>query len=249
LLNPAILYWYSSPSSPGGNAESQMSVVDLLRRLSIFADLSNEELNTLALCLGKRTFARGMMPFQKGSFAQSLYLIESGEVRIFALSETGHEITLEVYGPGECFGEAALLDGSHRTTGAMALDRTVTYTLDRQDFLRCLECYPQVTRRVLTLLAHRLEYITAYAENLAFLDVAGRVAAVVLDLAERQGGARGRVAINLRMTQADLASWVCASREMVNRVLHAYREQGLLATDAHTIVVLDMEGLRRRIAA
>ena len=59
-----------------------MAVVDLLRQVSIFADLCDKDLSTLATCLGKRTFARGMMPFQKGSLAQSLYVIESGEVRI-----------------------------------------------------------------------------------------------------------------------------------------------------------------------
>ena len=130
-----------------------MSVVDLLRQVSIFADLRAEDLNALAACLGKRTFARGMMLYQKGSDAQSLYLIESGEVRIFALSDTGREITLEVHGPGDCFGERALLDGNLRTTGAMALEKTVTYTLGRDDFLRCLERYPQVTRRLTALLS------------------------------------------------------------------------------------------------
>lgn len=225
-----------------------MSVVDLLRQVPIFADLRAEELNALAACLGKRTFARGMMLYQKGSLAQGLYLIESGEVRIFAVSETGHEITLEVHGPGECFGERALLDGNLRTTGAMALERTVTYTLDRDDFLRCLERYPQVTRRVMTLLAHRLAHVTSYAENLAFLDVAGRTAAVLLELAARQGVTHGSVEINLHLTQADLATWVCATREMVNKVLHVYREQGLIAIEGHSIAVLDLDGLKRKIA-
>jgi CRP/FNR family cyclic AMP-dependent transcriptional regulator len=233
----------------GGTAEGQMSVVDLLRQVSIFADLRAEELNALAACLGKRTFARGMMLYQKGSIAQSLYLIESGEVRIFALSDTGHEITLEVHGPGDCCGERALLDGNLRTTGAMALEKTVAYTLDRDDFLRCLERYPQVSRRVTALLAHRLAHVTSYAENLAFLDVAGRVAAVLLELAARQGAAHGSIEINLHLTQADLATWVCATREMVNKVLHMYRDQGIIIMEGHTIVVLDLDGLRRKVTA
>ena len=223
-----------------------MSVVDLLRQVPIFADLRAEELNALAACLGKRTFARGMMLYQKGSLAQSLYLIESGEVRIFAVSDTGHEITLEVHGPGDCFGERALLDGNLRTTGAMALAKTVTYTLDRDDFLQCLERYPQVTRGVMTLLAHRLAHLTSYAENLAFLDVAGRVATVLLEIAARQGGTHGSIEINLHLTQSDLATWVCASREMVNKVLHAYQDQGLIAMEGHTILVLDPDGLRHK---
>ena len=231
---------------PGGTVEGQVSVVDLLHQVPIFVDLRAVELNALAGCLGKRTFARGMMLYQKGSLAQSLYLIESGGVRIFAVSDTGHEITLEVHGPGDCFGERALIDGKLRTTGAMALEKTVTYTLDRDDFLRCLERYPQVSRRVAALLAHRLAHVTSYAENLAFLDVAGRVAAVLLELAARQGAAHGSIEINLHLTQADLATWVCATREMVNKVLHGYREQGLIAIEGHSIVVLDLDSLKAR---
>ena len=116
-----------------------MAVADLLRRVSLFADLREDELAALAGCLGRRVFAKHMILFHKGSPAQSLYLIESGEVRIFASSEAGQELTLDVYGPGECFGETALLDGNMRATGAMALEKTVTYTLQRDDLLRCME--------------------------------------------------------------------------------------------------------------
>ena len=223
-----------------------MSVENLLRQVSLFADLREDELVALADCLGRRVFSKDMILFHKGSPAQSLYLIESGEVRIFALSETGHEITLDVYGPGECFGETALLDGNLRSTGAMALEKTVTHTLRLDDFLRCLEQHPQVARRVMGLLAHRLERATAYAENLAFLDVAGRVAAVLLELVTRHGTNGGRIQFDLHLTQAELASWVCASREMVNKVLHAYQNEGLIAMDGRTILVLDPDGLRRK---
>ena len=187
-----------------------------------------------------------MIIFHRGSPAQSLYLIEFGAVRIFALSDAGHEITLDVYGPGECFGETALLDGNLRSTGAMALERTVVHTLRRDDFLRCLELHPQVARRVMALFAHRLEHAIAYAENLAFMDVAGRVAAVLIELAARYGAEHGGLEINLHLTQAEIASWVCASREMVNKVLHAYQNEGLIAMDGRTILVLDPDGLRHK---
>jgi len=138
-------------------------------------------------------------------------------VRLFALSETGHEITLDAYGPSECFGETALLDGNLRSTGAIALEKTVVYTLRRDDFVRCLERHPQVARRVMELFAHRLEHATAYAGHLAFMDVAGRVAALLLELAGRWGVDHGSIEIRLHLTQGEIASWVCASREMVNK--------------------------------
>ena len=114
-----------------------MFAIDVLHRVSLFADLHDEELQALAACLGERTFARDMVLFHKGSPSQALYLIESGKVRAFALSDGGQEITLEVYGPGECFGETALLDGQMRSAGATTLEPTVTYILERDEFLFC----------------------------------------------------------------------------------------------------------------
>ena len=89
-----------------------MSVVNLLRRLSLFADLRGEELNALSRCLGKRTFASDMILYHKGSPARNFYIIESGEVRIFSLSDSGHEITLEVYGPGDASGRRPCSTGT-----------------------------------------------------------------------------------------------------------------------------------------
>jgi len=224
-----------------------MSATDVLRGVSLFADLRDGELQELAACLGKRTFARDMILFHKGSPSQALYLIESGAVRVFALSETGQEITLDIYGPGDCFGETALLDGQMRCAGAMTLEPTVTYTLQRDDFLRCLEAHPGVARRALALLADRLNHLTAFTEKLAFLDVPGRVAAVLLELAERYGADERRIEINLRLTQAELASWVCASREMVNKCLGDLRDQGLIRVEGRAITILDLAGLKRKL--
>ena len=224
-----------------------MAVADLLRRVSLFADLREDELAALADCLGRRVFAKHMILFHQGSPAQSLYLIESGEVRIFASSETGQELTLDVYGPGECFGETALLDGNLRATGAMALEKTVTYTLQRDDLLRCMEHHPQVARRAMALLAHRLEHTIAYAENLAFLDVAGRVAAVLLELAARCE-TEGNIEFDLHLNQSDLASWCVASRVMVNKVLGAFQDERLIKLEGHSITILDLGGLKRKMA-
>lgn len=224
-----------------------MPALDVLRRVPLFADLRDEEMQELAACLGRRAFARDMILFHKGSPSQALYLIESGAVRAFALSETGQEITLDVYGPGDCFGETALLDGQMRCAGAITLEPTVVYTLQRDDFLRCLERHPRVARRALALLADRLNHLTAFAEHLAFLDVPGRVAAVLLELAERYSVDEGRIEISLHLTQAELSSWACASREMVNRCLGDLRDQGLIKIEGKAITILDLGGLKRKL--
>jgi CRP/FNR family transcriptional regulator/CRP/FNR family cyclic AMP-dependent transcriptional regulator len=223
-----------------------MSAIDVLYRVSLFTDLRDEDLRELATRLGKRTFAKDMILFHKGSPSQALYLIESGSVRAFALSDEGQEMTLDIYGPGECFGETALVDGRMRSSGAMTMELTVTYTLQRDDFLRCLERHPVVARRALALLADRLNRLTAFAEHLAFMDVPGRMAIVLLELTEHHGADTGHSHIGLHLTQAELASCCVASRVMVNKVLGMFREEGLIKVEGQAITVLDAEGLRRR---
>jgi CRP-like cAMP-binding protein len=128
------------------------------------------------------------------------------------------------------------------------MERTTVLTLHRDDFQWHLKEYPQMTRSIIEVLSARLRYTTVYAESLAFLDVYGRVAEKLLELADRYGIERAEaIEIDLQLTQAELASWVAATREHVNKVLGTFRDQGLIKIDGQTITLLDRERLRRRI--
>jgi CRP/FNR family transcriptional regulator/CRP/FNR family cyclic AMP-dependent transcriptional regulator len=222
-----------------------MSKVDMLKNVSFFAGLSEGELDSLANCLARRTFARGVIIFHEGSPGRTLYIIESGKVRIFALSESGRETTVNVYGPGDVFGELALLDGLPRSAGAMVLEKTTVLTLHRDNFLWHLREYPEMARSIIEVLSARLRYTTVHAESLAFLDVYGRVAEKLLELAERYGVERGEaIEIDLQLTQAELASWVAATREHVNKVLGTFRDRGLIKIDGRTFTILDRTKLK-----
>jgi CRP/FNR family cyclic AMP-dependent transcriptional regulator len=220
-----------------------MSVVALLQRVSLFSRLTDQELETLARSLSKRTFGKGTIIFHKGSPGRSLYIIESGRVRIFLLSRSGQDISVNVYGPGDVFGELALLDGLPRSAGAMVMERTVVYTLYREDFLRCVETCPRMARSIIGELSARLRYTTDCIEHLAFLDVNGRLALKLLELADRYGLEGEGIEIDLRLTQTELASWVAARRESVNKVLSTLRDQGLIDVDGQRITILDRAGL------
>jgi CRP/FNR family transcriptional regulator/CRP/FNR family cyclic AMP-dependent transcriptional regulator len=224
-----------------------MSKASMLRKVSLFTELSDKELEALAGSLGRRTFAKGMIIFHKGGVGQTLYIIESGRVRIFVLSESGQEITVNIYGPGDVFGEFSLLDGLPRSAGAVAMDKTVTLTLHRDDFLQHLEAYPRIASSVMKVLTTRLRYTTTHAETLSFLDVYGRVAAKLLELADRYGVQKEAIEIELHLTQSELATWVAASRESVNKVLGTFREQGLIEMEGQRITILDRDRLERRI--
>lgn len=222
-----------------------MSNIQLLGGSPLFADLPEDALTTLSRAMSMRTFAANMILFHKGSPGQRLYLIEQGKIRIFSLSTLGRELTLNVLGPGDMFGELAVLDGQPRSAGAITLERTVVHGLERKDFLAFLDAYPQLWPRILELVTARLRRSTVYAESLAFLDVQGRISATLLDLADRYGGSLSEgVEIRLRLTQAELATYVAASRESVNKALSMLRDRGLVRIDGPYIVLLDVPALR-----
>ena len=222
-----------------------MTKIALMRNAPLFAGLSDLELDALAGSLGKRTFARGMIIFHKGALGQNLYLIESGRVRIYSLSTEGQEITINMLGPGEAFGELSLLDGLPRSAGAMAVENTVAYTLHRDDFLRQLDANPRMARSILEMVSMRLRYTTVLAESFAFMDAPGRVAAKLLELVDRYGVGVGGNEIELRLTQRELASWVAVSRESVNKVLGAFRDQGIIKIDGGVITINNRGSLQK----
>jgi CRP/FNR family transcriptional regulator/CRP/FNR family cyclic AMP-dependent transcriptional regulator len=222
-----------------------MALVDLLQAAPVFSGLEDAVLEALAASMVKRTFAKGRILFYKDSPGNSLYLVEAGLVRIFVLSSSGQEATLNLHGPGECFGELALLDGAARSAAAIAVETTVAHVLARADFLRLLDSQPLLARHMVALLAQRLRQLTAHTESLAFLDVYGRLASCLLDLAEHHGAPRPKgVEINLKLTQTELASCVVAARESVNRAVGTFRDQGMIEVDGQVITILDPERLR-----
>jgi uncharacterized protein len=136
--------------------------MEVLAELPLFAGLAGEELEALSLCLGRRVFGRGVFIFHKDSPGQALYIIESGLVRLFVVSDAGQEISLNVFGPGEVFGELAVLDGRARASGAVALETTVTRTLLREDLFRLLEKCPRLARNLMEALTTRLRCTTRH---------------------------------------------------------------------------------------
>lgn len=222
----------------------------LLRRVPLFTALDDAALKGLAGHLRRHTYRRGTMIFHKDQGGDELHVIESGRVRFFLPAEGGEELTIDVAGAGEVFGELALLDGRPRSASAEALEETVTHVLGREEFQGSLAAFPELAAAVIGLLSTRLRHVTDYAESLAFLDVHARVARALLELAGRYG-VRGEggdgVTIDLDLTQTDLATMVGATRERVNRALAAFRGQGLVDLRGRQIVLRDPDRLRQRV--
>jgi CRP/FNR family cyclic AMP-dependent transcriptional regulator len=219
--------------------------VQLLERVPFLAALPVGDREWLAGCVTRRRFRRGDVVFHKEDPGQSLYIVESGSVRIYLPSPQGADLTLTVLGAGHFFGDLSLLDGSPRSASASALTDSVLLSLERSDFTRLITSRPEAATAVLTVIARRLRETDQMASDLAFLDVGSRLARKLLELATSHGVQRpDGVLLDVSLTQEELANMIGVTRESVNRNLSLLRRLGLVATAGRRLVLRDPEGLR-----
>nr|BBH94949.1 Crp/Fnr family transcriptional regulator [Thermogemmatispora argillosa] len=219
-----------------------------LKQVSSFAELPDDDLRELMAVAKKRTFRSGEVIFHRDDPGQVLYIIKEGKVKISISSPEGQEISLVIFGKGEYFGEFALLDGLPRSADAVALERVECYALQRDDFHRALLKNPRIAIHMLESLSRRLRNTDKMIEDLISLDVPGRVAKKLLELAELHGvPTEDGVRIDIRLTQQNLASMVGASRESVNKVLGYFSAKGYISTDRHRITLRRPAELKERI--
>ena len=219
-----------------------------LKQVSLFANLADEDMHELMTAAKRRAFRSGEVIFHRDDPGQVLYMIKEGKVKICIISPDGQEISLAVFGKGECFGEFALLDGLPRSADAVALEKVECYTLQRSDFHNAIMKNPKIAIQVLEALTKRLRNTDNMVEDLIFLDVYGRVAKKLLELADAHGvKTDDGVRIEVRLTQQELASMVGASRESVNKVMGYFSEKDFISTDKHRITLHRIADLKRRI--
>ncbi len=219
-----------------------------LKQVSLFASLSDDDRRALAAVAKRRTFRAGEVIFHRDDPGQVLYVIKEGKVKICLISPDGQEISLVVFGKGECFGELALLDGLPRSADAIAMEKVECYTLQRSDFHNAIIKTPMIAIQVLEVLSKRLRSTDQQVEDLIFLDVYGRVAKKLLELADSHGtSVDNGTRIEVRLTQQELASMVGASRESVNKVVGYFTDKKYISTDRHRITIHRVDDLRRRI--
>ncbi len=220
----------------------------VLSQVPLFAELPPERIHELAQLVRRRTYHRGETIFHKGDPGSGLYIIASGQVKIVLPSETGDEAMLAVLEAGEFFGELALFDGLPRSATVVAVQNAEVLILHRDDFMSFVGRNPEVVTGLFSALSRRLRATDELVEDAIFLDVPGRLAKRLLDLADRHGRPEGKgVAIDLKLTQQDLAAMVGATRESVNKHLGWMRDHGLIQLDRQRIVVLRPDDLRKRI--
>lgn len=190
-----------------------------------------------------RTFERDEVIFHEGDPANTVHVIESGRVAILNTNRHGQRVMLAVLGPGEHFGELALVSaGALRSASVVALERTVTRSILDADFRRLRRQHPEVTEVMVALLAEQIRRLSSQLLDALFLPAESRVRKRLVELTERYESVDGRVMIPLR--QEDLAELAGTSRATVNRVLREEERRGSVSLTRGSTTVLDGARLR-----
>ncbi len=198
----------------------------------------------------ERRFRRGQALFVEGDRAERLFLVEQGWVLISILSATGRETVLSLAGPGDLLGDASAVDGAPRSASATALGDVVTAVTPSR-VLSDAVSDPELAVGLLRMLAGRLREADRRRVEFASLDTLGRVSSRLVELVARFGAEEddGSVAIELPLSQEQLASWCAASREATVKALASLRQLGYITTGRHRVHVHDLDALRVRAEA
>ncbi len=211
---------------------------DLLRQVSIFKGLDDHALGLLSQSLRPLDFGKDGLIVSQDDQGDALYIIERGRVKVVLYGESGREMILTMFRAGDFFGEMSLLDGQPRSANVLAMEEARLLVLSREDFLRVLREVPTVAANILAEMSMRLRKADEIIGNLALLDVYGRVARLLIDLAKKEGDATDEgIVITSRPTQQDIASMIGTSRETVSRVLSEFQRRGFLQMQGKKIVL------------
>jgi CRP/FNR family cyclic AMP-dependent transcriptional regulator len=221
--------------------------VEALSASPLFARVDATALTACAERLRIRRFRRGETIFHQGDPGDSLFIVESGAVKIVLPSPEGEEgAIIATLGRGEFFGELALLDGAPHSATAVAVEPTQTLVLDRDTFHDLIDDQPGLRDALFAGLVAELRRLTGHVEELHFLDLPGRLASRLARLArEADPDASGEVTLAWPFTQSDLAAMIGGTRQTVNRLLSDLAGRGLVRLERDLLVITDLEDLER----
>jgi CRP/FNR family cyclic AMP-dependent transcriptional regulator len=214
----------------------------VLRKHPYFCDLDAEAFDQLCRYAKHSTLKRGATIFSKGDLGNNLFAVISGTVKISISSPDGRNAILNLIGPGEIFGEVALLDGLARTADAIANTNCEIFVIDRREFIPFVRSQPTLAMKFIELLCTRLRWTSDQVEEVILQNLPARLASALLRLTEKHKLAQGGRTIAI--TQQEISEMVGMSRESINKQLRAWATRNLVRLEHGAIVVLNAEMLR-----
>ena len=230
---------------------TQLSNSENLAQISLFQNLSADELAWVSEHLHQRAFSAGSNLAMAEQPGEVIYIVIDGTLKIFTEQLDGTEVILAILGPGDTVGEMSLVDSAGRSANVVTLEKSMLLWMDRSTFQQCLETMPTVTYNLMHIFSDRLRLANEQIQSLATLDIYGRVARQLLAFANQYGQPSPEnetdILIPIRLTQSDIADMVGASRERINQVVVSYKRSNYISIDRrYRITVRNKEALAER---
>ena len=231
--------------APAGQVQTlAITAKTVIERDSLFRGLPKATLERIAALRIRRIYEPDAVIFLRGDPGDSLCAVVTGRVRISASRPGGKEVFLNIMGPGDSFGEIALLDGMPRTATATAIARTELALIRREQFLPLFRTEPQLASHLIQLLCKRVRWTAQLMEDSALLSVPARIAKRLLSLAALQGQ-DARNGSRLTLSQEELAQFLSVSRQVVNQYLQEWKAQSWITSGRGSITIANVTALER----
>jgi CRP/FNR family transcriptional regulator len=231
---------------------TEQSAVELLRSVPLFADLEEGELERFSQVAVPRSFPAGTRVFHEGDSSDACYIVREGSFRVTREHSDGRAITLATLGPGEIFGELAMLDGDTRSASAESITDGTLLALPANDVRSLLARNPEIALKLVAGLVRRLRAANMRLSRQSFQTVPSRVAGILAQLSRdgQESGPDGEgemTEVTIRMNQTDLAQLAGTSRESVSRFLAELERAGVVRSGRGRVTVLQPNKLRNYI--
>lgn len=226
---------------------TKSSPLETLRRVALLRDLSETEFQFLGQRAVPRQYGAGELVFSEGEPCAGLYVVESGQVRIFKISPGGREQVLTMEGPGGSVAELPVFDGGNYPASCAAVGPTTLLFISKQDFHSLCLVHPNVALKVLKVVGKRLRVLVNIIEELSFTTVRSRLISLLLRFGRE--GTRGPEGIEITLpgSNQELASHIGTVRELVSRNLSRLQAEGLISMDGRKLILHDAEALQAEI--
>ncbi|HUL69055.1 MAG TPA: Crp/Fnr family transcriptional regulator [Gemmatimonadales bacterium] len=215
--------------------------LEVLKKVPLFASLPDQELAAFAELVRERSYPRGSVILFEDDQGDSLFLLADGQVKVVLIGEDGREVILSVLREGSFFGEMALLDDQPRSAHVIAMEDSSLLVLRREDFQARLRQSPEVAIALLRELAGRLRRADEKIGGLVLLDVNGRVADLLLRMADEEGG----IHITRKITHHVIAQMIGSSRETVSRTMRDFVDKGWIQVGRKDIQLINRAALEQ----
>ncbi|MCF7803446.1 MAG: Crp/Fnr family transcriptional regulator [Candidatus Marinimicrobia bacterium] len=216
-----------------------------LKQIDIFQDLKEPQLQKVEKFAIHKFLKKKELVYLPGDRSDKVYLLKEGRVKVSRLSEDGKEMTMVILEPGEIFGESALYsDSKTRSTMAEALDDALVCTVYRRDFEDMLKNQPELSLKLTKEIGKRRREIESRLEDMVFRSVPGRLAHLLLNLAEKYGVEKPEgLLLDVPLTHLEIANLIGSTRETTTTELNNLKREGLIAVKKRDIYLTDVEGL------